>query len=184
MVCRGYALFSGMAGSLPSIAPCASLFSTASRGRCTANGLAILCLGLASFREQGDLLLEGGSSPRPASTEPHSTSCASSLDLISKAWSAIRRALLSSISSSSRTTRPRSSRFSDSKREISFSSCRILCDWKELTLAISRFWRINFLRTKVYTPSQSTATGQSSGPCRAGFAHAFLSYYLSTRGVR
>lgn len=107
----------------------------------------ILDLCFAFFADLGDRLLGVGSCPSPASIAPHSASCASIFSLISRAWSAILCALLSSNSVWSRSICPRRSRFSDSRRTHSFSKLRIFNDWVEFTRAMSRFWRRNFRRT-------------------------------------
>ena len=108
-----------------------------------------LSLGFVDFLIRGECLLMGGSSPKPASSVPHSVNWDSSLALIARAWSAILRASLSSTSFSSSRIRPRSSRFSDNMQAHSFSSSRIRSARTLLDFARSRFCLSSFLRTMI-----------------------------------
>ena len=107
----------------------------------------ILCFMDLRMRGGCECLFRGGSSPRPARSVPHSANCASSLYLISSAWSAIRWASLSSTCFSSSRMRPRSSRFSESISAHSLSSSRIRRARMLFDLASSLFCRSIFLRT-------------------------------------
>lgn len=99
------------------------------------------------LRPLGERTFCGGSKPNPASKAPHSSSWDSILALISRAWSAMRRVLLSSRSLSSRATWLWRARLSESRRAHSFSRFRMRSDWVELTRAMSLFWRKNLRRT-------------------------------------
>lgn len=154
MVLRGYILFSWIGGSRPSCIAASSSALLESLGLRVAAGLRPpLFLGLTVRLPPGDVTafrFAAGSTPSPCSMALQSMSCASILALISRAWSAILwDDLLSSSSLSSSSMRPLRVRFSDSSRPHSPSRERMRRDWAELTLAMSRFWRRNFLRTRL-----------------------------------
>lgn len=97
----------------------------------------------------GECLFLGGSTPKFSSNELHAASCDSIFSLMAIAWSAIRRAWLSSDCFSSSKMRPRSSRFSDMAQASSLSSSRILRALTLLHLARSLFCRSILRRSAI-----------------------------------
>lgn len=160
IVRRGYVVFSWIGGSFPSCKAAMSALLLESRGLCLAAGLRfVLARRLATVvppGEDGACLLAERSTPSPPSIALHSASWASILALMSRAWSAILCASLHSSSSrSSSSMRPFRVRLSERSRPHSLSSDRMRNDCAELTLAISRFCRRNFLLTVCGQPRVS-----------------------------